>query len=317
MVETPEPSARDETLIKDSPRLAALLKEMKDGLDLVRNKVVSLTEKVRENKFPTMDGISYLEAKHLLLLCYCQSVVYYLLRKAKGLSIEGHPVVRSLVEIRLFLEKIRPIDKKLEYQIQKLVKGAENVIENAASDEKEARASKNIEDPLKYRPNPNMLEKSTKAEKDGDAIYRPPKFAPTTMEDDNMSKQEKQAMRKEKHSFQKAKQSAYLRDLRDELEGRPEEVRETFGTESREHTRYMAKMEERAKQEEEHFIRAPITRIDKKREKHLKKSRNGLLALTDTFYDEIKALPLGDDNESGFNHVPRGGKKFNKRKRKH
>lgn len=56
--------------------------------------------------FPTADGMSYLEAKHLLLLNYCQSLIYYLLRKAKGLSIEGHPVVRSLVEIRLFLEKV-------------------------------------------------------------------------------------------------------------------------------------------------------------------------------------------------------------------
>lgn len=61
---------------------------------------------MKGNNYPTVDGISYLEAKHLLLLNYCQSIVYYLLRKAKGLSIEEHPVVRSLVEIRLFLEKV-------------------------------------------------------------------------------------------------------------------------------------------------------------------------------------------------------------------
>ncbi|KAK9106297.1 hypothetical protein Syun_022308 [Stephania yunnanensis] len=132
-----------------------------------------------------------------------------------------------------------------------------------------------MEDPLKYLPNPDMLEKSIEAEKDSDAIYRPPKFAPTTMEEDKMCKQEKQALRKEKDSFQKAKQSAYLRALRNELEGRSEEVKETYGIESRELTRCMAKMEECAKQEEEHFIRAPITKTDKMREKHLKKSRNG------------------------------------------
>jgi hypothetical protein len=54
----------------------------------------------------TADGFSYLEAKNLLLLNYCQSLVYYLLRKAKGYSIEEHPVVRSIVEIRLYLEKV-------------------------------------------------------------------------------------------------------------------------------------------------------------------------------------------------------------------
>jgi U3 small nucleolar ribonucleoprotein protein LCP5 len=61
---------------------------------------------VKQDKLPTSEGISYLEAKHLLLLNYCQSIVYYLVRKAKGLSIEDHPVVRNLVEIRLFLEKV-------------------------------------------------------------------------------------------------------------------------------------------------------------------------------------------------------------------
>lgn len=65
-----------------------------------------ILSQVKANQYPTADGISFLEAKHLLLLSYCQSLAYYLLRKAKGLSIEGHPVVRSLVEIRLFLEKV-------------------------------------------------------------------------------------------------------------------------------------------------------------------------------------------------------------------
>jgi hypothetical protein len=37
----------------------------------------------------------------------------------------------------------------------------------------------------------------------------------------------------------------------------------------------MAKMEKRAQEEEELFIRAPMTKMEKKKEKHLKKSRNG------------------------------------------
>jgi U3 small nucleolar ribonucleoprotein protein LCP5 len=55
---------------------------------------------------PAGNGIGYLEAKNHMLLGYCQDIVYYLLRKTKGLSVDGHPVVRSLVEIRLFLEKV-------------------------------------------------------------------------------------------------------------------------------------------------------------------------------------------------------------------
>ena len=67
---------------------------------------MSLIHQVKEGLYPTADGFSYLEAKNLLLLNYCQSLVYYLLRKAKGFSIEEHPVVRSIVEIRLYLEKV-------------------------------------------------------------------------------------------------------------------------------------------------------------------------------------------------------------------
>lgn len=53
------------------------------------------------------------------------------------------------------------------------------------------------------------------------------------------------------------------------------QIQETVGAESIELSRYKAKMEERARREEELFIRAPVTKEEKKREKHLKKSRNG------------------------------------------
>lgn len=52
-------------------------------------------------------------------------------------------------------------------------------------------------------------------------------------------------------------------------------MREIVGIETRELTNYKAKLEERARQEEELFIRAPLTKMEKKKEKHLKKSRNG------------------------------------------
>ncbi|PKA46715.1 hypothetical protein AXF42_Ash019698 [Apostasia shenzhenica] len=227
--------------------------------------------------------MSYLEAKHLLLLSYCQSIVYYVLRKAKGLPIENHPVVRSLVEIRLFLEKIRPIDKKLEYQVQKLIRAA--ATSSAAQtmpvdEEKKEEGSRDEEDPLKYRPNPNMLvSKASQAEQDGRGVYRPPKFAPTIMDEDKMSKQEKQALRREKELLRRSKQSSYVKGLMDEFEDRPEEVREIIGSESRELSRYIAKREKQAKQEEDHFTRAPVTKREKKIEKHMKKSRNGGLSL--------------------------------------
>ncbi|PON38196.1 Sas10/Utp3/C1D, partial [Parasponia andersonii] len=306
-----------EILLLEAPQLVTLLKEMKDGLDAVRSKVQALTAKVKADQFPTVEGISYLETKHLLLLNYCQSLVYYLLRKAKGFSIEGHPVVRSLIEIRLFLEKIRPIDKKLQYQIQKLTKVAAGGTDNVGVSEKEADVSQKTEDLLKYRPNPDMLVGKTD-EISQDGVYKPPKFAPTSMEEDKMSKQERKALRREKNTLRQAGQSAFVRELMDDLEGRPEEIREIVGTESAELNRYKAKWQERARCEEELFIRAPLTKLEKKREKHLKKSRNGLLGLTDSFYDEIKSLPLeSEETADPMGDASRGIGKLKKRKRKY
>ncbi|KAL5559942.1 hypothetical protein UlMin_036153 [Ulmus minor] len=309
-------SISNDRIKREAPQLVSVLKEMKDGLDAVRNKVEALTAKVRANQFPTAEGISYLEAKHLLLLNYCQSLVYYLLRKAKGFSIEGHPVVRSLVEIRLFLEKIRPIDKKLQYQVEKLTKVGATATEHGGPSEKEQNLSQKTEDLLTYRPNPDMLNDKTDGIKDGK--YIPPKFAPTAM-DEKISKHERNALRNDRHTLQQARQSEYMRALLDDLEGRPEETREFDGTESAELNRHKAKLEDRARREEELFVRAPLTKEEKKREKHLKKSRNGLLGLTDSFYDEIRTLPLeeGPDEIPSFKKGSSRMGRHNKRKRKH
>ncbi|XP_075668399.1 uncharacterized protein LOC142638264 [Castanea sativa] len=303
-------SNSNNTVKKQAPQLATLLKEMKEGLDTVK-----------ANQFPTADGISYLETKHLLLLNYCQSLVYYLLRKEKGFSIEGHPVVRSLIETRLFLEKIRPIDKKLQYQIRKLTRVTTDTIEVVGPSKKESDASKRIEDPLMYHPNPDMLapQYDIVPPEGGGGAYRPPKLVPVVMEEDKISKKERNALRKEKQVLRQSRQSDFMREMMDNMEGRPEEVREIIGAESVEVSRYKAKMEKYARQEEELFTCAPMTKMEKKKEKHLKKSRSGLLGLTESFYDEIKALPLEDDNSeqaTGFGNGSGKGK-LKKRKRRY
>ncbi|KAL6613955.1 hypothetical protein ACP70R_036225 [Stipagrostis hirtigluma subsp. patula] len=314
-----------EVLVRDdAPKLLAALKEMKDGLDLVRGKVEALTQKVKENQLPTANGIGYLEAKNHLLLGYCQDIVYYLLRKAKGLSVDGHPVVRSLVEIRLFLEKIRPIDKKAEYQIQKLT----NAADGAASQEKAGKAEANgkdehsdEEDLLRYRPNPDMMDtKSAPDGQDNDGVYRPPKFMPTSMDDED--KRRKQASRKDKAIARMATENPYLKEIIDDAADRPEEWKETAGDESRAFLRYMRQRDEQEKQEEELFTRAPVTKRDKQIEKQMKRQINGVQGLTDGFDLGMNMLFDGDKEDDGGSskHHAKSGKrkahhKSKKRKR--
>ncbi|KAL6176768.1 hypothetical protein ACLB2K_053401 [Fragaria x ananassa] len=281
---------------KEAPQLVAVLKEMKEGLDVVDFKVKALIAKVKENQYPTSQGFNYLEAKNMLLLHYCLSLVYYLLRKAKGLSISGHPVVQSLVEIRLFLEKIRPIDKKMQYQIEKLTKVTASTTENAQLSEKQSQ-SNNTEDLLSYRPNPDMIPSKTDMTSEDHGKYIPPKIAPTSMEKDKSSRFERNALRKEENTIRQSKHSRYVKDMVDDFEGRPEEIVDGYGPQSYEAERFKAKLDERARQEEELFTRAPITKEEKRKAKHLLKSSNGLLGLTENFFDEIKSLPLDEEND--------------------
>ncbi|KAI4355977.1 hypothetical protein L6164_000031 [Bauhinia variegata] len=320
-MDTADHSNNDDSKDKGTAQLAALLKEMKEGLDTVRSKIQSITAKVKENQFPTADGFSYLEAKNLLLLNYCQSLLYYLLQKAKGFSIEGHPVVKSIVEIRLYLEKIRPIDKKQQYQIQKLIKVSENTTKNVTlTPSNETVGPDKSEDVSKYRPNPDMLvSKSDIPSQDGDGVYRPPKFAPTSMELDKTSKQERNALRRDKEILRQSRSSDFIKTLMDDMEDRPEEIRD-FIPNSREVSGYISKLEEQSRKEEELFTRAPRTKMDKKREKHLKKSRNGLQDLAENFYDDIKTLPFEDKSEEQTIGASHGGStigRLKKRKRKH
>ncbi|KAI0318421.1 hypothetical protein OF83DRAFT_1056889 [Amylostereum chailletii] len=146
--------------------------------------------------FDFKDGISLLSLKHHVLLSYMQSLVLLNAQRALGhaLSEHGPPLapfssaereqrgsapgdfVDAVVEGRLVLEKTKILEGRMRYQIEKLVRLAE-----------EAPTQNTLNDPLAFRPNPQALvggEASDEEDEDTggadgrDGIYRPPKLAP-------------------------------------------------------------------------------------------------------------------------------------------
>jgi hypothetical protein len=90
----------------------------------VLEKVRTSINQEGENQIETKHGMSYLEMKYNLMLSYCSFLTYYLLLKLEGKRVENHPVVGKLVHIKTLFEKLRPLDAKLQYQIDKMLKQA-------------------------------------------------------------------------------------------------------------------------------------------------------------------------------------------------
>lgn len=192
-------------------------------LDSLKQSILSTleaTEKIPSIDAPK-DGISLLDVKNELLLSYLQNLVFLILvklRKAKEAdssdsedeSSLDDEVVRKLVELRLYLEKgVRPMEDKLRYQIEKVLRAADDSERNqkaaaAAADnisesesgsdsdeatddggDHEKAAPANVSD-LAFRPSLGALarhttESTNKANKDTNGVYKPPKIAPTAM----------------------------------------------------------------------------------------------------------------------------------------
>lgn len=67
------------------------------------------------------DGLSFLDLKNDTLISYMIELCNILGAKAKGDSIEGHQSIARSVEYRVVLEKIKGINQKLNYQINRLL----------------------------------------------------------------------------------------------------------------------------------------------------------------------------------------------------
>jgi U3 small nucleolar ribonucleoprotein protein LCP5 len=194
-----------------------------------------------------------------------------------GQNIEGDPSIDRLIHIKTVLEKIRPIDYKLRYQIDKLVKTAVTGSGSKSSD------------PLTFKPNPvNLMSQMEGSSDDSDedeeetgekkfkkkqkskesnveptvGKYVPPKTI--SMPYDEETAAEKEEKQKEKLR-KRAYNSSMIDEWKEEFLDTPVEV--TGG--SRAQQIYSKAQKEREEFEENYFVRLPVTKSEKHRQKRL------------------------------------------------
>ncbi|XP_061444668.1 neuroguidin [Rhineura floridana] len=282
----------------DLPAALDLLKSLQEQVVAVTRHVQSLAQKVRAGAYPTEKGLSFLEVKDQLLLLYLQDLSHLILEKTSGRSMANHPALLRLVETRTVLEKMRPIDQKLKYQVDKLVKAS---VTGALGEN----------DPLRFKPNPgNLMSKLSDSEEseDGEAAggsknsgkgaskggnrkYVPPRLVPVHY-DETETEREKKMLEQAK---KRALSSSIIRELKEQYSDAPEEVREGRYTHA---TRQSREDEHRTNYEESMMVRLNMTRKEKARRRRVGALSSQLSSLT--HFGDISALtgaaaPLGED----------------------
>jgi hypothetical protein len=212
-------SEKRQLVLADAPELMSLLDELKQRSKECNEVLLPALEKAKKANV-TSAGLSYLEAKTQLMLSYCANIIVYLMLKADGRSVADHPVMRKLLECRLLIDKLRPIDGKLKYQIDKLLRACQT--ENDAdmsfkptlgdgSDEEVDGGSGELSGATKFGAD----------DKEG-AVYKAPRITAVHFDEGKDKSAKKQ--RAEERKLRKQSQSVMVRVLRQEFSDLPEEA---------------------------------------------------------------------------------------------
>ncbi|KAK1410876.1 hypothetical protein QVD17_37417 [Tagetes erecta] len=105
-----------------APELVGLLSELNEAVEQLETKIDPVISKLKEEKNINKNGVQYMEVKKQLLLSYSQAITFYLLLKSEGHPVRDHPVLGRLVEIKNLLDKMKPLDENLSFDVDDFLK---------------------------------------------------------------------------------------------------------------------------------------------------------------------------------------------------
>jgi len=226
--------------------------------------IVSRLEEMKEDKDNApSEGLEFLEAKTELNLNYLVNLSYYMILK----TCPGTPLpdvfIEQLFKMRWLLQRSKPLDQKMQYSIDKLLKLSQNP-ETTVATAKPGKLRQSVTEDVPVDGEENDVTN------EGDDIYKAPKFAAAEIRDkvSGEDRLEKLVERKRK----RFEQGELMRSLREEFVDAPEEVG-TAGNDirgSKELEVLQRKQNDRIRHEEENFTRLLVKKKDKKEMKRLK-----------------------------------------------
>ena len=305
-------------LASESPELLSLVKDFKDKLGMVDPQIASLIARIKDGELSSRGGISLLDVKNQLMLNYLLNLCFYFFLKADSAKtrqtrVKDHPVIEKLVKLRLYLEKLKPLEQKLKPQLDRLVK-------SAVSDPGQRRDTSSAKSGYNYKADPSALALDDahgnhgEDDEDTHAVYRPPKIAPMQYDsNDDQSNDDAAATAATGSSSRRRtmskKSERIIREALQEFEDAPEEIVDAGNVYAANDAYEDREWIERARAEEEMMTRLPAL---KKNGKQLASGKNRLV-------DELEGLDdFGDFSffNSADTHKLGGGGDMNSGKSK-
>lgn len=216
------------------------------------------------------DGLGLLDVKVQTFLSYVAQVTMLAAMKVEGDSIVDHPIVDALVESRVVLEKIKPLEEALKYQIDRLSS-------TAGADDEEKTFAPNLSalmDDDEEEGDGNGVDEDGENEREaGDKKYRPPRLAAVRF-NDSMERDAERERKREERELDRARRSRGLRELYNEVTERPEEIQgdTQIGGRAEEKLRIME--QDRVRFEEDFFVRTEISKVEKRKRRNLQRKAN-------------------------------------------
>ena len=279
-------------IAEQTPRFLELLNNIQSETEKVSEFVSSFRSTLIDDGAlqAQSEGVSLLSLKSHLLLDYVINLVKVISHRleAKPLSLLHSDVIEQMIRERVVLEKIKPLELKTKYQIDKLVTLA-------------TTGSENIHHPLSYKPNPsNLMPReglSLGSEGDAAGVYRPPRISAVPGIIGSAGEVREEGRDRERR---RALQSSLIRDLREEVGDTPQEIAAREDSRS---VRVADRRREREKYEEDNFMRVTVSKKQRRQEKSSRSEMESIMDFGRTEFSEEGELKVRGQNR------PRGDRK--------
>lgn len=115
---------------KDSPEFDGLVQDFEQRLEESMSVLEPISDYFRAHQLTELPIFEFVATKNKLILTYCSNVAFYLVLKAKRVSIKNHPLVKRLVQMRQLLLQLedkyeRVVRPQLEQILEHIANGDE------------------------------------------------------------------------------------------------------------------------------------------------------------------------------------------------